>query len=191
MYGHVIDPRVVNPHIKFTYDHYAALPDDGRRYELWDGDLVLPPSSTHRHQDLIGNLYFALRGYLATIPTGAAVLSPFDVRFSDVDVVQPDLLFVSDKRRSILTSQYCNGAPDIVVQILSSDEKRDRDIKRNIYSRFGVPEYWIVDPKTRTIDVLRDPERGYQLVRRYEAGESLQSPTLPGFSAPLDKIFAP
>ncbi len=121
---------------------------------------------------------------------GGVYDAPFDVVLSDVDVLQPDLLFVSNKRGHIITPANIQGAPDLVVEILSpSTAKRDRTFKRTLYARHGVNEYWMVDTVAKTITVLRRGERGFDVVDTYGEGATLTSPTLQGFALKMADVF--
>ena len=121
---------------------------------------------------------------------GRVYHAPYDVVLSNTDVVQPDLLFVSNARGDIITPENIQGAPDLVVEILSlSTAERDRTFKRTLYARHGVKEYWMVDTTAKDIAVLLLGDRGFEVVDIYGEGEALTSPTLQGFSLNLDDIF--
>ena len=174
---------------KLAYEDYASLPDD-ERYELIDGELMPMPSPKEIHQKillLLGAewLWFTLGNRL-----GAVYVAPFDVILSDFNVVQPDLLFVSNARSHIITEDNIRGAPDLVVEILSpSTADYDRTTKRELYERYGVPEYWMVDPYAKTITILRLGAEGYNVYAVYGEGDALTSPTLAGFSLNLSELF--
>ena len=180
---------IPNPLIKFTYDDYLNTPDD-KRYELLGGDLVALSSPGELHQRvsiLLGTklVQFAVENHL-----GRVYHAPFDVVLSDMDVVQPDLIFVSNERADILTPANIQGAPDLVVEILSpSTAARDKTFKRSLYARHGITEYWMVNLTEKTITILRLGERGFEVVNTYGEGEILTSPTLRGFALSLDNIF--
>lgn len=178
--------------VQFTYDDYLLFPDDGKRHEVIDGEHYMTPSPSERHQRIAINLSGTLWQYLTARPIGRAYAAPFDVVLSQTDVVQPDLLFVASARMSILTARNVQGAPDLIVEILSDTTRRtDEIIKRKLYERFGVQEYWIVDPELETIKVYRITGQGYQRVAELgrEAGDTLSTPLLPDLSLPLSKIF--
>jgi Uma2 family endonuclease len=145
--------------VKLTYDDFLLFPDDGKRHELIDGEHYVTPSPNAIHQTIVGNLHFALRGYLETHPIGQIFMAPFDVVFSDFDVVELDLLYITAERRhGVLTVQNVRGAPDLVIEIGSpGTRRRDETIKRRLYERDGAVEYWIVDPE---LDVVRIYRRG-------------------------------
>lgn len=182
------------PSVKFTYEDFVNFPDDGKRHEIIDGEHYVTPSPNTKHQTIVFNLAAAFAGYLRTHAVGAAFVAPFDVVFSDVDIVEPDLLYISRSRASILTDQHVRGAPDLVVEILSTGTRKiDEVTKRKVYERFGVFEYWIVDPELETIKIYRRIEDAFARVAELsaEASDVLATPLLPDFSAALAGLFAP
>jgi len=181
------------PSVKFTYEDFVNFPDDGKRHEIIDGEHYVTPSPNTKHQCVVGSLHLALGNYLETHPIGAIFVAPFDVVFSDLDVVEPDLLYVSRERAGVLTDQNVRGAPDVVVEILSPGTRRiDETIKRKLYERSDVKEYWVVDPELDAIKVYRRVAEGFARVAELsaEAGDTLTTPLLPGFSVALEKVFA-
>ena len=179
--------------VKLTYDDFLQFPDDGKRHELIDGEHYVTPSPNTKHQQVSGNLHWLIRSYLETHPIGKVFYAPFDVLFSQFDVVEPDLLFVSTARLSdAVTSQHVISAPDLVVEIGSpSTRRRDETIKRRLYERSGVKEYWIVDPDVDVVRVYRPGDGGYTrpVELSLEAGDTLTTPLLPGLELPLGQIF--
>ena len=174
---------------RLTYADYMKTSDD-ERYELLNGELIMSPSPKEIHQDISGNLYFRLRAFVRERSLGKVYFSPFDVVLSDTDVVQPDLLFVSNERADIITADNIQGAPDLVVEILSpATAERDRTVKLDLYAQHGVKEYWIVDPDAKTVKVLLRGESRFEVSGIYGEGQSLRSPTLAGFSVALEEIF--
>ena len=140
--------------MKLTYDVFLLFPDDGKRHELIDGEHYVTASPNTKHQVVSGNLHWLLRTYLEPHPIGKIYYAPFDVLFSKFDVVEPDLLYISNERGAeILTAQHVKGSPELIVEIGSpSTRQRDETIKRRLYERAGVSEYWVVDPD---LDVVR------------------------------------
>ena len=187
------DMKAAIPRVKLTYDDFVLFPDDGKRHELIDGEHYVTPSPNIRHQQLLGRLHLLIGGWLQTNPIGEMFLSPLDVVFSDVDVVEPDLLFISSHRAAdIITPKHVRGAPDLVVEIGSpSTRKRDETIKRRLYERAGVAEYWVVDPDLDVVRVYRRTDAGFgrPLELAKEAGDTLATPLLPGLELPLVRIF--
>jgi Uma2 family endonuclease len=175
-----------------TYEDYLLFPDDGKRHELIQGDHYMTPAPNTKHQRVSGNLHAALHAYLRRHPIGQIFAAPCDVIFSDEDVVQPDLLFVSASRLGIVTPDNIKGAPDLVVEILSdATRKKDETIKRKLYERFGVPEYWLVDPELETVRVLRLEGDRYRRALDLSTDEPapVTTPLLPEFSLPLAELF--
>ena len=178
------------PATKRTYADYCRTPDD-ERYELLDGELVMVPAPNLGHQRVDAKLGWRLAQFVEERNLGEVFSAPCDVVLSETNVVQPDLLFVSNERAHILfNGANVRGAPDLVIEILSpSTTGRDRSLKRALYARYGVSEYWLVDPDARTVTVLLLDDGAFAEVSHYSAGQTLTSPTLAGFTANLDAIF--
>ena len=181
---------IPNPAIKkFTYEDYLNAPED-ERYELLDGELVMAPAPGERHQSVSALLGWKLIQFVAENRLGKVYHAPFDVVLSGTDVVQPDLLFVSNERTGIITDANIQGAPDLVVEILSpSTAERDKTFKRALYAEHGVGEYWMVDTDAKTITVLLLGERGFAVEGIYGGEETLESPTLGVFALTIDDVF--
>ncbi|MBI1982887.1 MAG: Uma2 family endonuclease [Acidobacteria bacterium] len=174
---------------KFTHADLLALPEDNKRREIIDGDLFVTPTPRIRHQRIVQKLARAFERYLEQNPLGELFYTPVDIIFSDLDVLEPDLFFVSNEKRDIL-QDWVRGVPDLVVEILSpTTAARDRGIKLKAYARFGVREYWIVDPEAQAIELYRLAPEGYELTRTFRHEEELSSPLLPGFALPVGSIF--
>ena len=180
---------MLNVKTGLTYADYLKTSND-ERYELLNGELVMPPAPLTGHQMISIALASRLFLYVNERELGTVVTAPTDVVLSDTDVVQPDVLFVSSQRSHILTHENVRGAPDLVVDILSpATAERDRTIKLDLYAQHSVKEYWMVDPEARTITVLLRGEGGFGVAGIYGAGQILRSPTLAGFSVALEEIF--
>ena len=182
------------PPARMTYDDLLALPDDGLRHELIDGEHFVSPSRGSAHQLIIGNLYVLLREYLGTHRAGVVMLAPFDIVFSQHDVVEPDLIyFAADRFRAIVGEKYARGAPDLAIEVLSpSSRRRDEVLKRRLYERTGVKEYWIVDPDLASIKIYQPGADGrYRRAAELsaEAGDVLTTELLRGLSMPLTSVF--
>ena len=179
-----------NPAIKFTYEDYQHTPED-QRFELLDGELTMVPAPNLRHQRIGTRLGALLHAFVQERDLGEVFHAPCDVVLSNTDVVQPDLLFVSEERAHLLLGgDNVLGAPDLVVGILSpSTAGRDRTLKRALYARHGVKEYWLVDPDARTVTVLRLGAGDFEVAAIYGEGQTMASPTLSGFSADLDEFL--
>jgi Uma2 family endonuclease len=186
------DPRPSSPGVKLTYDDFVHFPDDGKRHELIDGEHFVTPSPNRRHQKIVGELFGLLWSYLKRHPAGEICGAPFDVVFSDFDVVEPDLLFVSRERARLLTDKNVQGAPDLVVEVGSpATRRRDEKTKLQLYERFGVQEYWVVDPDLDVIKVYRLVEGRYlgAMELTLAAHDLLRTPLMPGLELPLADIF--
>ncbi len=180
---------MISTAMKHTYADYLKTSDD-ERYELLYGALVMAPAPREIHQYVLINLIIAIGAFVKKHKLGKVYSAPFDVVLSDENVVQPDLLFVSTARQHIITPENIQGAPDLVVEILSpSTAERDRVVKSELYAQHGVHEYWIVDPDARTITVFLLNGGAFEEVDTYSEGETLTSPMLAGFSIALDEIF--
>lgn len=183
---------MVRPDIKFTYADYRSLPEAGPRYQLLDGDLVMSPAPSLRHQDIVGRLYAALMTFVAPRKLGKTYVSPVDVILSDTDVPQPDVVFVSNARASTLAKEGVRGAPDLCVEVLSpSTTTQDRGIKKALYARYGVIEYWIVDSEAAVVEIFRLQENPEAPMRTMTSADALTTALLPGFSLSLGDLFAP
>ncbi|GBD92747.1 hypothetical protein BMS3Abin05_00322 [bacterium BMS3Abin05] len=170
----------------FTYEDYKHLPNDGKRYEIIEGELLISPSPKTGHQRIHARLFNALMNFVQKNHSGELFSAPLDVVFSNLNVVQPDLLFISKKRRSIIAEDNIRGAPDLIVEILSPyTEKADRIQKKELYAVYGVREYWIADPEKETIEVYSLSAEGYRLSGTFEKTDRLQSVILKGFEINL------
>lgn len=140
---------------RWTYSEFARLPGEGStRYEIIAGELVVTPGPSGQHQRVVGRLFAALFGFVDAHALGEAFPGPFDVLFAEGDYLEPDILFVGKDRSHLISDRGVEGPPDLVVEILSpSTAVRDRGIKIERYRLYGVPEYWVVDPEERTIEV--------------------------------------
>ena len=175
--------------IKFTYEDYLHFPED-KRYEIIDGEVHMVPSPGEAHQDVCANLAFVLRVFVKENALGKVYFAPLDVVFSEIDVVQLDIMFISKERLNIITERNIQGAPDLIVEIISpSSEYRDRVIKRKLYSKYGVKEYWLVDPEKKEIEVMALGESGLETVKIYKKTDILESLVLKGIKIKLDEIF--
>ncbi len=180
---------MTNPRIKFTVKDYMSMPD-GNRCQLLDGEIVPALSPTTRHQTILGRLSIALHEWVNSSQLGRVWVAPLDVILTDHDVAQPDILFVSNGRANIVNEANLQGAPDLVVEILSpATAQHDREYKRTLYSRHGVREYWLVDPEEDVVEVWTESETGLVLAATYQQGDTLASPLLQGLSIPLEAIF--
>lgn len=171
-----------------TVDDYLRLPDEVRA-ELFEGEIFLMPAPTFRHQRTSGRLHYRMHGHVHAQKLGEIIPAPFDVVLSDEDVVQPDLVFVATEHLDRVRERMY-GAPDVVVEILSpSHAERDRIVKRDLYRKHGVREYWMVDTDAETIEVLVLREGAWHLHGIFARSDTVTSPLLPGLSFPVAEIF--
>ena len=186
--------KPANPGVKLTYDDYLLLPEDGKRHELIEGEHCVTPAPSWKHQAISGNLHGLIWSYLQQKPVGRIITAPFDVILSIFDVVQPDLVFISNERLAqIRSSAGAKGAPDLVVEIGSAGtRKRDEMIKRRLYERFGVSEYWVIDPELDIVKVYRRATDRFERVAELslESGDVVTTPLLSGLELPLTRVFA-
>jgi Uma2 family endonuclease len=187
------DVKAAAPAVRLTYDDFLLFPDDGKRHELIDGEHYVTPSPNVNHQRVAGTLFGVIWTHLQTHLIGEVFMAPLDVVMSRHDVVEPDILYVSNNRRAqILTTSNVQGAPDLAIEVTSKGtRKRDETIKRRLYER-GVSEYWVVDPEIAVVRIYR--RAGDRFARALElsleARDVLTTPLLPGLEIDLQRIFA-
>ena len=174
---------------KLTYQDYANTPDD-ERYELIDGVLIMVPAPNVLHQDSQASLGSRMRVFVERHDLGKVLFAPTDVVLTDTDTVQPDVLFISNEREHIITEANIQGAPDLVVEILSpSTARQDWREKRDLYAKHGVNEYWVVDTANRVIFVMLLKDGVLEIEETYASGDTLTSPTLKGFEVSVGDLF--
>jgi Uma2 family endonuclease len=179
--------------VRLTYHDYLLFPEDGRRHEILDGEHYVTAAPYIRHQIVQQRLNFALSLVVEPAGLGQILSPPVDVLLSPNDIVQPDLLFIAKDRLGILTERNVQGAPDLVVEILSGSSRRiDREVKRGIYERYGVREYWLVDTNRDTVTVYCSEGEGFgrPTLLSAKAGSRLTSPLFPNLDAGLAELFA-
>ncbi len=186
----------VNPNngkIYFTYADLQKLTEfpDSPLLEIINGELYMVPSPSTIHQTISVNLTVIFGNFLKKNPVGKIFHAPIDVILSDTDVVIPDLVFVRKERLKIVTHNNIRGTPDLIIEILSvSNKKRDLIEKKNLYERFGIKEYWIVNPEIKSVLVyLLQPNNTFGSPLTYHLGEQIPVTTVPGLTIPVDAIF--
>jgi Uma2 family endonuclease len=178
---------------RITYHDLRAMPDDGKQYEVIDGELYVNPSPITKHQIAVVNLSYAFQQYVRTHRGARSFVAPFDVVLADDVMVQPDVFVILSERESIIGPTHVEGPPHIVVEVLSeSSRRKDEIIKRQIYDRFGVDEYWVVDPEIDLVKIYRRSGKSFVRVAEIstEAGGVITTPLLPAFELPIEDVFA-
>ena len=175
-----------------TYDEYAALPDDGRRYELIDGELLVTPSPSTAHQRVVVALVSILRQHVREKDLGEVFVSPLDVILTPRNAPQPDIVFVACEREDRVSARGIEGAPTLVVEVLSpSRPALDLVKKRRIYFENAIPHYWIADPEKRSLEGLLLGPQNYTTEARFEGdGTAVLSP-FPDLAIPLAELWTP
>ena len=180
-----------NPKTKLTYQDYEKTSDD-ERYELIDGELIsMAPAPDRDHQGILLTIALLIGNFLDRANLGRLYVAPRDVYLTDTDIVQPDLLFISNERLVTDTERPVRGAPDLVVEVRSpSTANRDWTTKRQLYARHGVKEYWIVDPDARTVTLMLLIGDSLDVSSILGEGDTLESSVLAGFLASVTEMFS-
>jgi len=173
----------------YTYDDYLKL-DDANQYELIGGKLILVPAPRTIHQKVTRKLIQIIGTFIDRNDLGELYGAPIDVLLTNTDKPQPDILFISKKRIDIITEKNIQGAPDLIIEILSpSTSSRDKVEKSRLYYNHGVKEYWIVDPDIKVIEVLSPGKEYWNIAGAYGMDDIVASPLLAGLEIPLKDIF--
>ncbi len=173
--------------IRMTADEYLALPESSNFEELINGELIMTPLPLTAHQEINGNVYFLVRGL---IPNGKVFHPPTGVYFDDNNIPEPDIVWVAENSRCKIGEKLLEGAPDLIVEILSpSTARNDKVEKFQLYEKFGVPEYWIIDPVHKLIEVWVLDGGRYVLQGMYGVGDSFDSAILGGKAVVVKLIF--
>jgi Uma2 family endonuclease len=178
---------------KMSYEEFQTLPRDGsKRFELIEGEVFMTPTPNTAHQRAVARLLRALADFADEHDLGEVFIAPYDIVFSKWTALEPDLLFIRKDRRSIITDANVQGAPDLVIEILSPSNKAyDRETKLRAYEKAGVPELWYLDPEEKTAEVLNlGPNHRYLLTAKLSENDAIVSQVLPGLSLTLDDVFA-
>jgi Uma2 family endonuclease len=176
---------------EWTYEHWLNFPEDGWKYEIIDGVLHMSPPPAINHQRSSGELFRRIANYAKVNDLGEVLEAPCGVRIPGQSVpVEPDILFVKKERLDIIGKQYVEGAPDLIIEILSpSNASYDRETKFKIYQDAGVPEYWLVDYEAKTVEVFTLIEGVYTLAGKYTGDDVVSSTQLAGFKVTVDSLF--
>jgi Uma2 family endonuclease len=172
----------------WTYEEYYRLNDE-QRYEIFNGELSMAPAPDTWHQDWLGALHLLIAPYVRKGKLGRVFVAPVDVVLDSSNVVQPDLVFVAQPNCGIIEKRAIFGTPDVVVEFISpSSVRRDRYLKKALYARFGVKEYWIGDPANKSLEVLRLEDGVYQPFCSAEERGRITSSVVPGFEFDLSEL---
>lgn len=173
-----------------TYEDYLKMPDDRTRKQIIGGDLYVTAAPSPLHQRVVVELTSILHAHAREHGLGTILVAPVDLVLSQVDVVQPDILFVAEANRHIIGAAAVQGVPDLVIEVLSpSTLKIDRDRKMDLYARAGIPEYWIVDPDSRAAELYRLAQGAYRLERCVPDDDVIRSTLFPGLAVGLHNIW--
>ena len=176
--------------IILTYDDYCEIPNDRNRYEVLEGELNVTPAPSVKHQILSGNLFTVLSRYINERALGKLFYAPIDLILDLTSVLQPDLLFVSSARQYMITEKAIEGAPDLVIEILSPSTSRiDHTTKAQIYAKYGVPHYWLFDPDEQNVEAYELVGDHYKLVLKAENDEVFNPSLFPGLSVSLADLW--
>jgi len=185
-------PQEWPPQGQWTYDDYARLPNDGWKYEVMRGELYMSPAPRPRHQRSLLRLSAEMDRFVNQRQLGEVYISPIDVILPRNlgTPVQPDILFIRNDNLGIIGETTIDGVPDLVVEILSpSNWIDDRRTKFLVYAEAGIGEYWIIDPKTSTVELFQLVGNRYELLDAYTPGDTIASRVLTGFAIPVSEIF--
>lgn len=175
---------------RVTAEDYRLMPEAGPRYQLIEGELTIWPSPNRYHQDISGKLEFILLKYLERNPVGKLYDAPFDVYLTEHNVFQPDIVFIANDRTSTLTDAGAEGAPTLVIEILSDRTAQlDKNPKRKAYAAAGVPELWLVNPETKSIEVYRLQQDAEHPTAVFQEKDAFTSPCFPGLSISATEVF--
>lgn len=176
--------------VKLTYADLRLFPNDGKRHELVGGEHIMTPAPKINHQNASGNMFELLRASARKHKLGRVFAAPVDVMFSDFDVTEPDIVFISREREKIITADNIRGAPDLVIEILSpSTAEMDRQVKFKLYEKYGVREYWIVDPDAKWVEIFALRSSGYESLGKFSRGQTVRSGVLKGFNCAASEVF--
>lgn len=175
----------------WTYEDYRELPNDGKIYQVIGGKLLMAPAPSTQHQDVSRNLEFIVWSFVKSHNSGKVYNAPTDVVFSSVNVVQPDIIFIAKNRLSIIKEKGIFGAPDWVIEIVSSSTREvDIKLKKDLYERFGVREYWIVYPEEKKIEVYLLEGGNYKFKGTFLKNDILEVNTIEGLKVNLKEVFS-
>ncbi len=174
-----------------TFGDYKTFPDnDGIRKEIIEGELFMTPAPSTKHQRILGKLFILLSNFVEENNLGEIFLAPYDIVFSDINIMQPDIIFITKVNFKIITELNVQGTPDLLIEILSPSTKvNDRLFKKQVYEKFGVKEYWIVDPEKESVEIWELKNKKFQLALKAGKKQMIKSQVLSELTIELTKIF--
>jgi Uma2 family endonuclease len=176
--------------VVLTYEDYLAMPDDGRRYEILDGEVAVSASLATLHQRIVGNFYWLLRRHVEPRGLGEVFIAPLTVILANTTVVEPDLVYVDTAHAGLVTDRGIRGAPTLAIEVLSpSTATNDRGPKFQLYARYGVPYYWIADTDARVLEGYELTTGAYRLVDRLHREGEVALPPFPDLALVLDELW--
>jgi Uma2 family endonuclease len=174
----------------YTYEDYLKLPDDGNRYEILNGELIMTAAPYIPHQRICGKLFIELTNFITKNNIGEVFIAPCDVFFDEKNVYQPDIIFISSENKNIIIEANIKGSPDLLIEIISpSTAYYDLFEKKEIYEKFGVKEYWIIDPQKHWIEIYTLKQNKYSLFSRIEKKGKIKSSLLKKLDIDASKLF--
>lgn len=186
-----LSPSIPPGKIVLTYDDYCLLPNDRSRYEILDGELSVTPAPRTKHQSVSGALYFALRHHIIAHRLGKIYAAPTDVILASTTVIQPDLVFIGNDRLHLVTERAIEGTPTLVVEILSpSTQQNDRLTKAQLYAKYGVPHYWLLDPDQHTFEAYELAGDHYVIIASMKNQDEFHPSLFPGLTIRLADLWA-
>ena len=192
----LMEKRVASPPVrirkkKYTYEDYARMtPPDSGNYELHDGKIVFMPSPIPSHQDAAGYIYRKMADHAESNHSGRVFIAPLDTKFDDINTLQPDVLFIAAERRDIIGAKKIDGAPDLVVEVLSgSNTAKEMSYKKYVYESYGVQEYWVVNLIKRTLTQLINHDGEFIPADIWTERDTCEAKVLPGFRLEVAKVL--
>lgn len=174
----------------YTYEDYLTFPEDSWGVQIIEGELVVSPSPKTIHQAVLMNLSLAISAFVRNKKCGEVFFAPFDVILDNHNIVQPDILYISNENKDVLTEDNVKGAPDLIVEVLSQSTRQfDLLGKKDVYQKFGIKEYWIIDPENKSVAVYFLEKGQYAIYNQEEKEGIISSKILNGFKVSLKEIF--
>lgn len=176
--------------VVLTYEDYCQLPNDGRRYEILDGEIAVTPAPSPSHQEVLFNLARLLDHHVRSHSLGKVYVAPIDVILARTSIVQPDIVFIDAERLSLVSTRGIDGPPDLAVEVLSpTTEAQDRGTKLQLYARHGIRHCWLIDPDSRRLEAYELAGTAYRLVAELTGTTEFSPALFPGLRLPLDSLW--